>query len=213
MSIGNKYLGKTVTAFALAGSLEYPMVVSINTEHAFTRPDKNICLPVTEVLLFASVGYLVQLKKLKDWALPDAVILPPLLTEEFILDRKTSVAELIKIFASKILERVSEAAYNTSESKGGDDLGEEDETTNKAEYGKAAAHQETDTISDYCDKVLAFFQYVAMKSPRVTAVPMSLHAGKRARDWFRRWSSHHITPPQQPLPSPRHTTTWGSRDS
>ena len=117
MSIGNKYLGKTVTAFALAGSLEYPMVVSINTEHAFTRSDKNICLPVTEVLLFASVGYLVQLKKLKDWALPDAATLPPLLTEEFILDRKTSVAELTKIFASKILERVSEAAYNTSESK------------------------------------------------------------------------------------------------
>ena len=47
MSVCNKSLGETVTAFSLSGSLESLMVVSINAKHDFTITGKNIRLPVT----------------------------------------------------------------------------------------------------------------------------------------------------------------------
>ena len=53
-SVGNKSLRKTVTAFALAGSLEYPMAVSIDADISFVITGNKICLPVTEVLLCAA---------------------------------------------------------------------------------------------------------------------------------------------------------------
>ena len=40
------------------------------------------------------------------------------------------------------------------------------------------------SIADDCDNVLAFFQAVAVKSPRVIAAPLSLCADKRVRVWF-----------------------------
>ena len=68
----------------------------------------------------------------------ETVLLPPFFTEAVILDGETSVADLIKIFAYKILERESEAVSNTSESKGGDESEEDDETTKKMEDRKAS---------------------------------------------------------------------------
>ena len=67
-SIGNKSLGETVTAFALAGSLESPMVVSIDADITFSSTGEKIRLPVMKVLLRAAVDNLVPSKKLGDWA-------------------------------------------------------------------------------------------------------------------------------------------------
>ena len=50
-SIGIKFIGKTVTAFSLAGSLEDQTMVSIDKEHAFSGDGDKIRLPKTEVLL------------------------------------------------------------------------------------------------------------------------------------------------------------------
>ena len=58
MSIGNKSLGKTITAFSLAGSSEYLMVVYINNKRAFTRSRDKIRLPIMDVLLCASISEL-----------------------------------------------------------------------------------------------------------------------------------------------------------
>ena len=58
VSVGNKYLGKTITAFALAGSLEAPTVVSIDIECAFSSNGKKIRLLTTEVLLHAAADKL-----------------------------------------------------------------------------------------------------------------------------------------------------------
>ena len=113
--VGNKYFGETVTAFDITLSLESPVVVSINTKRAFDSAGEHIRLPVTEVLLCAAVGNIARLKNLRDWALLNAVPLPPFLMEAAILDGKTSSAELIKIFTAKIVEHGSEAAANTPE--------------------------------------------------------------------------------------------------
>ena len=58
--VGNKSLGKTITAFALAGSSEAPTVVSIDTERAFSGNGKNIQLLTTEVLLRTAAGDLAK---------------------------------------------------------------------------------------------------------------------------------------------------------
>ena len=46
-SVGNKFLGKTVTDFTLSESIEVPTVISIDTKSAFVRDCENICLPTT----------------------------------------------------------------------------------------------------------------------------------------------------------------------
>ena len=62
-SLGNKSPGELVTAFALAGSLEAPIVVSIDADIAFTITGDKICIPVAKVLLCATVGNLAKSKK------------------------------------------------------------------------------------------------------------------------------------------------------
>ena len=65
-SIGNKSLGKPGISFDLVGSLESPTVVTIDTNHAFASSAQKIRLPLTEVLLRATVGNLVRSKNLRD---------------------------------------------------------------------------------------------------------------------------------------------------
>ena len=79
VSVGNKSLGKTVTPFALTGSLEAPTVVLIDIERAFAGYGKNICLLTTEVLLRAATGKLAKSKNIWDWKYINAVLLPPFL--------------------------------------------------------------------------------------------------------------------------------------
>ena len=110
------------------------------------------------------------------------IVLLPFLTKVVILDRETSAADIIKVFASNIPERRSEAVTNTSGSKGGDDLGEGDYTTNKMKDRKAVARQEKDSTTVDCENVLDFLQSIAVKSPNVEAVPLSLHVDKNVKD-------------------------------
>ena len=99
-------------AFALAGSLESPYVVSIDINIYLTVDSKKICLLIAEVLLGAAAGDLSRSKKQREWTLRNAVLLPPFLTEAAILDRETSNEELLKIFAQYITERVEEEEDN-----------------------------------------------------------------------------------------------------
>ena len=62
MSFGNKYLKESITAFALAVSLEAPKVASISVDITFAISGNKIRIPVTEVLLCAAVGNLARLK-------------------------------------------------------------------------------------------------------------------------------------------------------
>ena len=101
-SIGNKALGETVTAFALAGSLEAPTMVSIGAERA--GAGENIHLLTTEFLLRAAASDLSKSKKLRYWAALNAILLPPFLAEAVVLKGETEAAEILKSFAAKILE-------------------------------------------------------------------------------------------------------------
>ena len=65
-SVGNKSLGETVNAFALARYLKAPTVVTINAERAFSGARDNIRLPTTNVLLCAAVGNISKSKNLCD---------------------------------------------------------------------------------------------------------------------------------------------------
>ena len=49
------------------------------------------------------------------------------------------------------------------------------------------------TIADNFDNVLAFLQAVAIKSPQVTAAPLSIHAEKRARVCLCCWIDTNLT--------------------
>ena len=51
MSVGNKYLGESISTFALAGYIEALKVISIDTSIAFAIYGNKIRIPVTEVLL------------------------------------------------------------------------------------------------------------------------------------------------------------------
>ena len=80
-SIGNKYIGKTVTAYAMVGYLEAPTMVSIKIEHSFAGSGNKFRLPTMEVLLCAATIKLEKSKNLQDWTSSYGVLLPPLLTD------------------------------------------------------------------------------------------------------------------------------------
>ena len=63
VSVENKSLGETVTDFALAGYLELPTVVSVNTKHAFVSDDNKICLSIKKVLLSAAAVNIAFIKE------------------------------------------------------------------------------------------------------------------------------------------------------
>ena len=97
-SVENKSLGKTVTDFDLAGSLEAPTVVSIDIKPALYVGGKNILLLTTKILLCATS----ESKKLWDWTSRNAVLFPIFLTETVLTDRETVVKTLLKLFAKSI---------------------------------------------------------------------------------------------------------------
>ena len=61
--ISNKLLGESVTDFSLAGLLEIPTVVSIDTSIAFVNNGDNIRITVTKVLLHTEARDLSISKK------------------------------------------------------------------------------------------------------------------------------------------------------
>ena len=62
-SVGNKFLGLSVTVFSLTGSLDFPSVVLIDSDITFAIAGGNICLPIAKVLICASAGNLARSKK------------------------------------------------------------------------------------------------------------------------------------------------------
>ena len=63
---------------------------------------------------------------------------------------------------------------------------------------------ETNAIAADCNNILAFLQTIAVKLPRVETGPLSLRADKWAKDWFRKWFSHHLAPLTTPISSTPH---------
>ena len=92
--------------------------------------------------------------------------------------------EILNIFACFITDWEKEGEdtsgndNNDNENKGGGDA--EDKNTTKKGKAKQATAETLANIADDCDNVLAFVQAVSVKSPRVTAAPLSLRADKRA---------------------------------
>ena len=84
-AVENKSLGESVVAFALAGDLISPSVISFNIDIAFAADGEKIRLPIAEVLLRAAAGNLARSKKQCDWTTRNAVLLPPFLKEAAIL--------------------------------------------------------------------------------------------------------------------------------
>ena len=58
------------------------------------------------------------------------------------------------------------------------------------------------TIADVRNNVLDFLQAVAVKSPRILAAPLSLHADKRVRVWFQLWTD--VNFPKPPAPASKY---------
>ena len=95
--IGNKYLGKMVTALILVGYLEAPTAVLIDAEHAFAGYGKKIRIPMTDVLLRAAAANLDKSKKLRYWTSRNAILILPFLTDSVVADRETTAEALLKI--------------------------------------------------------------------------------------------------------------------
>ena len=126
-SVGEKYLGESVAAFALVGSLESPSVVSIDINIAFAMDGDKIRLLIAEVLHRAAAGNLVRSNKQQDWTPRNAVLLPLFLTEAAILDRETTAEELLKISSQSITERADEGEDNCGD-KDNKDIEEDKES-------------------------------------------------------------------------------------
>ena len=176
-SIGNKYLDKTVIAFAFAGSPVSPTVVSLNDEHAFACTGDKILPPITEVLLCAAISNLERSKKLCKWVPINNILLPPLLTKAAILNEQTSAVELLKLFASKMEKHRKDIADDATES-GGNNLDSDDdkEVDEKKKNTEDVANQETGDISMDCDDIPSFPQTAVTKGPSAAAAPLLLRA-------------------------------------
>ena len=70
----------------MAGFLKSRTVFMIDVEHAFASTSDNIRLPTIEVLLCTAVGDLINLKKLRNWAALDAILLLPFLSNAVVLE-------------------------------------------------------------------------------------------------------------------------------
>ena len=113
-AVGNKSLGESVVAFAIAGDLISPSVISLKIEIAFAADGDKISLPIAEVLLRAAAGNLARSKNQRDWNPCNTVLLPPFLTEAAILHGELDAGKLLKIFARSITEGEKDE-YSTSE--------------------------------------------------------------------------------------------------
>ena len=204
--VGNKSLGESIQAFALAGDLGSPSVISFNLKICFAPEGEKIRLPITEVLLHAAAGDLACSKKQRDWQSLDVVLLPPFLTEVAILNGESDTGELLKIFARSITEWALDAAPPSEAYEASDNDSvvtvEAPEASEVKKAGKSKASAETpaaeakkpgkakqasaetaaaETLASFavdCDDVLAFLQAVAVKYPQVISAPLSLRADK-----------------------------------
>ena len=175
--------------FSLAGDLSSPSVILFNIEIVFAADGKKIRLPIAKVLLRAASGDLARSNKQRYRTSPNAVLLPPFLTEATILHSESDTGKLLNIFARSITEWELDAD-SLSEADEDDD----DDSVVTIEYAEVkakpvkaklasvetAADETLATIADDCDNVLAFLQAVSVKSPRVLAAPLSLCAGNYA---------------------------------
>ena len=171
----------------------------------FSTDGDKIRLPITEVLLRASVDELARSKNQRDWTPRNAVLLPTFLTEAAILNGGYDAGKLLKIFARSVTEWVKEGEDTSKDDDGEDnksEVGVEAEEENITNNGKTK--QDTSdmlaTIADNCENVLAFLQAVTVKSPRVTTAPLSLHATKRVCVWFHQWKETNLPIPPKLSP-------------
>ena len=187
-AFGNKSLGESVVAFALAGNLSSPSVISLKIEIAFAVDGDKIRLPIVEVLLRTTAANLTRSKKQRDWTPRNDVLLPTFLTEAAILHSESDVGKLLKIFARSITEwaKDEDSTSKADEANDNDSVVTIDAEEAKSMPGKAkqasdetAAAETLATIKNDCDDVLAFLQAVVIKSPRVIAAALPLHTYKR----------------------------------
>ena len=64
-------------------------MVTINAEHAFSVVVDKILLPTTKVLLRAAVVNISKLNHHRDWAVLNAVLVPPSLAKVVVLEGET----------------------------------------------------------------------------------------------------------------------------
>ena len=103
-AVGNKSLGESVVAFALAGDLRSPSLIHFTIEIAFATDGDKIRLPIAEFLLFVAAGNLARSKIQRDWTPCNDVLLPPFLTKAAILQGESDAGELLNIFVRSITE-------------------------------------------------------------------------------------------------------------
>ena len=174
-----------------------------------------------EVLLRAAARNLARSKKQGDLTSRNVVFLPPFLTEAAIFHGDSDTGELLKIFSLSITEWASDTDPSSKADKASNNdivvtieaaeakkpgkakqasaktAAAETENPDKAKQAstKTAVSKTLATITDDYDDVLAFLQAIAVKSPRVLAAPLSLHADKRAHVWFQLWTDVNLPKP------------------
>ena len=81
---------------------------NLNAVTTFVIAGNKILLPITYVLLCSVSENFTTSEKQRDWALLNAVLLPPFLTETAILDGETNAEDILKIFVHGITDRAEE---------------------------------------------------------------------------------------------------------
>ena len=140
-----------------------------------------------------------------DWTPRNAILLLTFLTEAAIIRRESDAGELLKFFARSIMDRAKEEETTSKADEANNDdsvitIKAKDAKSANPVKSKQAAAKTLTTIVDNCDNVLAFLQAVAVKYPRVIAVPLSLRADKRASVWFQHWTDVNLPTPPKPSP-------------
>ena len=171
-------------------------MVSIDAYCEFSGSGEKILLPITEVLLRASIGSLVRSKKLCKRVVLNSVLLLQFLSKAVILEGEMQGAELLKAFAVNILEQVLEATIEDLEKEDECNLDEDKTkaTKSKAMRKVAMVRNATDEIASDCYDILAFIQAVAVKAPIVVAILLLFRAYNCAWNWFLCCLVHIISP-------------------
>ena len=108
-AVGNKSLGESIVAFALADDPSSPSIILFNIEIAFATDSKNICLLIVEFLLCSGASDPARSKKQRNWTSCNAILLPKFSTYAAILHGDSNTGELLKIFARSIKDWTSDA--------------------------------------------------------------------------------------------------------
>ena len=150
---------ETITTSPLVGYFEAPIVVSVDANCAFDFAVEKYPSSDHRGTPTCHRRQSLKVQNLHDWVAPNATPLQPLITEAVIIEGQTEAADLINMFAAKILEQVLEYVVDDPRIKEENESDKEEDTdpNRKAMVKYMTELKATKTIVDYCDNIIDFF--------------------------------------------------------